>query len=116
MVMRSTGHTDAHYGALEVDGTVDARCGGKFRPQQEMFGSVPLVLCPPVDLERCCSQCQTAADRGQATEGAVVAGTGRRCGSDTTASHCTARGTTGQAGNSPAQAARRAARGSTSTP
>jgi hypothetical protein len=72
--VRSAGHTDAHYGALEADGTVDARCGVRFRPQQRMFCPGPFVLCPPVDLKRCCPQCQTAADRGQETEGAAVAG------------------------------------------
>lgn len=76
--VRSAGRTDAHYGALAMDGTVLAKCGLGFRPQPHMFGDGPAVLTPPVDPARCCPDCQAAADTTPAQdtgakEGAAVA-------------------------------------------
>ncbi|MBV8995198.1 MAG: hypothetical protein JO287_16210 [Pseudonocardiales bacterium] len=72
--VRSAGHTDAHYGALAMDGTVLAVCGLSFRPQPHMFGDGPAVLAPPVDPVRCCPQCVAAGqDTRHAEEGAAVA-------------------------------------------
>lgn len=72
--VRSAGHTDAHYGLLEDDCMTTARCGVRFRPQQQLFGDGPLSLHPPIDPLRCCPQCQTVDTSEQETDGAAVAG------------------------------------------
>lgn len=71
--VRSTGHADAHYGQMNGEGTVSARCGLSFRPAPPgLFEEGPAVLPEPVDPVRCCSNCRAADDVGD-VDGAAVA-------------------------------------------
>lgn len=71
--VRSAGHTDAHYGALVMDGMVLAVCGLSFWPQPQLFGNGPAVLAPPVNPARCCLRCVTVEQHTRHDDAALVA-------------------------------------------
>jgi hypothetical protein len=71
--LRSAGHADAHYGRMNGDGTVSARCGVSFRPELQLFEQDHAFLRRPVDPVQCCPDCR-AAGEGWDADGAAVAG------------------------------------------
>lgn len=49
---------DAHFGRLDEDGIVAARCGLRFVPQQRLFGQGAAFVQPPLDPLQACPVCR----------------------------------------------------------
>jgi hypothetical protein len=71
--LRSFKDGEAHYGRINEDAMVTARCGLTFVPQPRLFGKGPAFARPPVDPLQACPKCRTTATHAD-TDGAEVQG------------------------------------------